>query len=68
MDTKLSTSPMWMTADQAAAYLGLPSRRALYMAIRRGHLPVHRLGRRIRFNSRELDDSLTGRDAVRLAR
>ena len=67
MDTK-PTLPMWMTADQAATYLGLPSRRALYMVIRRGHLPVHRFGRRIRVNARELDEALRGRDAVRLAR
>ena len=51
----------WLTADEAASYLGLPSRRALYMAIRRGQVPVHRLGRRMRFDVRELDESLRGR-------
>jgi excisionase family DNA binding protein len=50
----------WLTADQAMAYLGLPSRRALYMAIRRGQVPVHRLGRRMRFDPRELDEALRG--------
>lgn len=51
----------WLTADEAAGYLGLPSRRALYMAIRRGQVPVHRLGRRMRFNAHELDEALRGR-------
>ncbi len=51
----------WLTADDAASYLGLPSRRALYMAIRRGQVPVHRLGRRMRFDVRELDEALRGR-------
>ncbi len=50
----------WLTADEAAGYLGLPSRRALYMAIRRGQVPVHRLGRRMRFDARELDEALRG--------
>ncbi len=50
----------WLTAEQATAYLGLPSRRALYMAIRRGQVPVHRLGRRMRFDARELDGALRG--------
>lgn len=51
----------WLTAGEAASYLGLPSRRALYMAIRRGQVPVHRLGRRMRFDARELDQALRGR-------
>lgn len=51
----------WLTADEAATYLGFPSRRALYMAIRRGQVPVHRLGRRMRFDARELDEALRGR-------
>ncbi len=51
----------WLTAGEAASYLGLPSRRALYMAIRRGQVPVHRLGRRMRFDARELDEALRGR-------
>ena len=48
----------WLTADEAFAFVGLPSRRALYMAVRRGQIPVHRLGRRMRFSARELDDTL----------
>jgi excisionase family DNA binding protein len=51
----------WLTADEATVYLGLPSRRALYMAIRRGQVPVHRLGRRMRFDAREIDEALRGR-------
>ncbi len=48
------TSP-WMTAAQATQYLGLPSIRALYQAVRRGQVPVRRLGRRLRFLRQELD-------------
>ncbi len=55
------TDGVWLTASQAARYLGFPSRRALYMAIRRGQVPVHRLGRRMRFDARELDEALRGR-------
>ncbi len=57
------SSQHWLTATDAAAYLGLPSRRALYMAIRRGQVPVHRLGRRMRFDPRELDQALGGRNS-----
>lgn len=49
----------WLGVDQAARYLGLPSRKALYQAVRRGQLPVHRLGtRRMRFRRVELDQVL----------
>ena len=51
----------WLTADAATAYLGLPSRKALYAAVERGQVPAHRLGRRrLRFNLDELD-TLLGR-------
>ena len=51
----------WLTTDQAAQYLGLPSRKALYQAVRRGQVPVHRLGpRRMRFHRDELDRLLAG--------
>jgi excisionase family DNA binding protein len=50
----------WLTAEAAAAYLGLPSSRALYMAVRRGQVPAHHLGRRLRFSIRELDDAVRG--------
>lgn len=49
----------WLTADEAMTYLGFPSRKALYQAIRRGQVPVHRLGRRLRFHRPELDRVLT---------
>ena len=51
---KLQPEP-WMTAEQAAAHLGLPSRKALYQAVRRGQVPVHRFGKRLRFSRAELD-------------
>jgi excisionase family DNA binding protein len=56
------TSPhadAWMTADEAAAYLGYRTRAALYQAVRRGIVPAHRLGaRRLRFRQSELDAEL----------
>jgi excisionase family DNA binding protein len=49
-------SSEWLGADQATRYLGFPSRKALYQAVRRGQVPVHRLGkRRMRFRRSELD-------------
>ncbi|HOX46038.1 MAG TPA: helix-turn-helix domain-containing protein [Myxococcota bacterium] len=45
----------WNTAEQASVYLGLPSRKALYQAVRRGLVPAHRIGRRLRFRVAELD-------------
>ena len=45
----------WLTADEAVIHLGLPSRKALYQATRRGQIPVHRLGRRLRYQRGELD-------------
>lgn len=45
-----------MNSAEAAAYLRLPSVRALYQAIRRGRVPVHRIGpRSMRFHRSELD-------------
>lgn len=58
----------WLTADRAAGYLGLPSRRALYMAVRRGQVPVHRLGRRMRFFVPELDAALRGEEPLHRGR
>ncbi len=49
----------WMTAAEAAAYLGYRTRAALYQAVRRGIVPAHRLGlRRLRFRREELDAEL----------
>ena len=52
----------WLTSEEAAAYLRLPSVRALYQAVRRGQVPAHRLGpRRLRFSRAELDRALDSR-------
>ena len=60
-------SDPWMTADEAAAYLGYRTREALYQAVRRGHVPAHRIGaRRLRFRRSELDAELA-RDSSRLS-
>ena len=53
--------PAWLTPEQAAGYLALPSRKALYQAVRRGLVPGHRLGRLLRFYRPELDRVLLGR-------
>lgn len=45
----------WLTGDQVVEYLSLPSRKALYQAVRRGTIPGHRLGRNLRFSKIELD-------------
>lgn len=52
----------WLTAAEAAAYLRFPSTKALYQAVRRGLVPVHRLGRRLRFLRSELDVAAGIRD------
>jgi excisionase family DNA binding protein len=49
----------WLGASAAARYLGLPSRKALYQAVRRGQVPFHRFGsRRMRFRRIDLDQVL----------
>jgi excisionase family DNA binding protein len=55
----MDNSRQWMTADQAKRYLGFPSRKALYQAVRRGQIPGHRIGRRLRFNATEVDHWLS---------
>jgi len=59
--TRPAVAREWLDADEAYRYLSLPSRKALYQAVRRGQLPVHRLGKRMRFNRAELDDVLLRR-------
>jgi excisionase family DNA binding protein len=48
----------WLTAAEAAAYLRFPTVDALYQAVHRGQVPVHHLGRRLRFRRSELDTRL----------
>ena len=51
----LSSAQDWLTARDAVDYLKMSSRKALYQAVQRGQVPVHRLGkRRLRFNRAEL--------------
>ena len=52
----------WMTAEEAAAYLGLPSVDALYRRVERGQVPARRWGRQYRFRRQDLD-ALMGREA-----
>jgi len=49
---------VWLTSDEAALYLRLPTAKALYQTVRRGRLPVHYLGNRLRFLRTELDEAL----------
>jgi excisionase family DNA binding protein len=58
--TKTSVASPWLTADEAAEYLRLPSRRALYQAVRRGAFPSHRRAGFLRFHKDELDEALLG--------
>lgn len=51
---------IWLTSDEAVRYLKMRSRKALYQAVRRAQVPVHRLGRRLRFRRAELDALLLG--------
>ena len=55
-DATSGPSP-WLTAQEAADYLRI-SRRALYQAVRRGQIPRHHFGRRLRFRREELDAAL----------
>lgn len=62
MAPAMTTEPTWLNTEQAVAYLSLPSRKALYQAVRRGQIPVHRLGpRRMRFRRVELDSIISGK-------
>jgi len=54
--SRLDPTGPWLNPDAAVSYLGLPSKKALYQATRRGQVPFHRFGaRRLRFNRAELD-------------
>lgn len=52
----------WLTPEQAAEYLGLPTVKALYQRVRRGDVPAHRLGRSLRFRQTDLDRAMEGSD------
>ena len=59
MTAPFCSAVAWLSSDEAVKYLALSSRKALYQAVRRGDIPVHRLGkRRMRFHSAELDQVL----------
>jgi hypothetical protein len=62
-----------LTADEARVYLGLPSLAALRSFLyrrRKAGFPIttYRLGRSLRFESRDLDDAMTCERATRLVR
>jgi len=59
--SRRSAEAVWLTADETVRYLGLRSRMALYQAVRRGQVPAHRFGRRLRFRRSELDEALARR-------
>lgn len=64
-DSQTALGP-WLNAEQAARYLALPSVKAIYEAVRRGQIPVHRLGNRLRFNRLELDQVLLKNNSLTL--
>ncbi|MHB8876068.1 MAG: helix-turn-helix domain-containing protein, partial [Myxococcaceae bacterium] len=55
---ELTAERVWLTPEQAVRYLGLPSLKALYQAVRRGTVPVCRIGRALRFFRHNLDQAL----------
>jgi excisionase family DNA binding protein len=59
--SRRTTEAAWLTVEDAVRYLGLRSRMALYQAVRRGQVPAHHFGRRLRFRRSELDEALARR-------
>lgn len=57
--------PEYLNASEAARYLRLPSRKAVYQAARRGDIPARRFGRRIKFARNDLDRVLNRATADR---
>ena len=45
----------WLTADEAAEYLRLPSVGMLRVLVCKREIPFHKLGRRLRFKKMDLD-------------
>jgi excisionase family DNA binding protein len=62
--TAIQAAGPWLTPRAAASYVGL-TLRALYMAVRKGQIPVHRLGRRLRFSQSELDATVLAAELPR---
>jgi len=58
----------WLTAAEAAGYLGFKSMKAFYSASERGQVPGSHLGRRLRFNRTGLDRLMERRSAKMAAR
>ena len=54
--TRSGQARKWLNAEQAAAYLALPSRKALYEIVRQGRVPFYRFGHSLRFLPAELDE------------
>lgn len=49
----------WMNVGELVEYLSMPSRSAVYQAVRRGEIPAYRLGeKRLRFRREEIDGLL----------
>jgi excisionase family DNA binding protein len=66
--TTTTAATGWMTTEEAAAYLGLPSAAAVRMAVHRGTLrPSGRVGRQLRFTREDLDVQITSRACGRAA-
>ncbi len=58
----------WLTAEEAAAFLRVPSVRALYQLVRRGVVQASRVGRALRFRRADLEELLVGAAADSPAR
>ncbi len=54
-EARALTEPRLLSPDQAARYLGLGSRWAIYRLIARGELPAIRLARKLRLDRADLD-------------
>jgi len=65
LPSQVAPAGEWLTAKEAAQYLGFDTMKALYSAVERLQVPASRLGRRLRFNRAGLDRLLRGR-AVRM--
>ncbi len=62
MESRIITE--WLTVEQVVEYLAFPSRAAVYQAVRRGQIPVYRIGKRLRFKRSELDEAFQRFDLI----